>query len=160
MDAPGLDLNAPCRTAWGPRLLGLAVLAAAGVGAMALAVSSKDVPTWTWIVLTVFGGAAAATTVSNFGDLYELDDDGIVYRNTLTRRLGWARHRRVAWSEVVQASEYEGRTWFLTTKTGERWVLDQLDGHERLRFVLRERGVPTRAVERPRLLGRRPTDTR
>jgi hypothetical protein len=140
-------------TAWGARLLGLCVLAGVLVVGAGLGLTG-GAPTWTWIGLGVFGAAALAATVANFGDRVRVTEEGMSYENVLTSRWGWPRARTAAWEQVSEAVDLEGRTWFVEVEGQRRWVLDQLAGHEDLRLVFMERGVPIRVTQRPRLFGR------
>jgi hypothetical protein len=145
-----VPLDETCRTAWGSRLLGLAVLLAAlALGAWLLL--DGGAPAWTWAALSGVGLIAGLASVANFGDRWTLDDGGITYRNVLTARLGLPRERRLAWEDVLRASEYEGRTWFLSVEGGRRWVLDHLAEHDRLGVAFQQLGIPVDTVEKPRL---------
>jgi hypothetical protein len=114
----------------------------------------------TWVFLGVFTVVSAGATYSNFGDVFEPDEEGISYRNVIAARLGLPRSRRVAWRDIREAVEYDGKTWFLTVEAEKRWVLDQLDGHERLRLIFTDLQVPVRIKERPRLMKSRQGDPR
>ena len=145
------------QTGWGPRLLGLTVLLAVLAVAGSLA-AGGGAPVWTWLLLGCFGLAALLATVANFGDRWIVDDEGLAYRNDWTARIGWPRSRRAAWSDVMEARDYEGRTWFVIVEGQKRWVIDQLRDHERLRVVFQQRGVSVSSIEKPRLWRRDPMD--
>jgi len=104
-------------------------------------------------VLVVFGGAALLASIANFGDRWDLDDEGLHYANILTGRLGWPRPRRRGVG-AGGGGRRAGRHDVVPRDRGEgRWVLDQLDGHDLLRALLQERGYPSARVA-PRLLPR------
>lgn len=131
------------------RVLGLAVLVLAAVGIVVLARS--DASPWSWAIVCILGLAALVASVANFGDRFDVDDEGITHVNTLTERIGWPRARRVAWGDIRHATDQDGDTLFLEVEGERRWVLDQLDGHEHLRLILADRGIPTSRRTRPRL---------
>ena len=142
-----------CRTATGPRMLGLFVLVAT-LGLIGWLLSDGGAPVWTWAMLGIFLLISGLATVHNFGDRWHVTDEGLSYRNTLTGRLGWPRAKSVSWERVERASDYEGRTWFLTIQGEKRWVLDQLAEHDRLGLVLQQLGIPVSSIKKPRPLRR------
>jgi hypothetical protein len=144
-------------TGWGSRVLGLLVLGGS-LGAAAWIGAEGGAPAWTWLALGLFAAASLAATVANFGDRWSVDERGLTYRNALTALVGLPRERHVGWDAVVRASEYEGRTWFLTVENGRRWVIDQLAEHDRLRLVLEQAGVSVSVLEKPKLFGHRARD--
>lgn len=138
---------------WGQRVLGLVVL----IGVLGILVAMRfDLPWPSWIVLGLFGIAALVSSISNFGERLHADDEGLRWENVLLRRMGLARERRAAWSQVLSAVELDQKTFFLTIEGQPRWVLDALAGTEVLRRVLEERGIRVDQRSRPRLrdLGR------
>ena len=136
-------------TAWGPRVLGLCVLLVSTAALVSLA-AGDGAPTWTWILLSLLGLVSALITVANFGDRLEVTETGLTSRNVLLERLGMGRRRSASWSDVLEAKEYDGKTWFLTVEGQRRWVIDQLRDHERFRIRLDQEGVSVKVVEKPK----------
>lgn len=145
------------RTTWGQRAVGALVLGGVGAASAGLAVTG-GAPGVTWAVLGVFGVASGVATVANFGDRFVFDDDGVAHENVVLRAV--RAPRRVAWSDVLEAVDHEGTTWFLGVRDGRRLILDRVEGHDRIRLLLEEKGVPISRRERPRLFGRGATDPR
>jgi hypothetical protein len=131
------------------RVLGLAVLVLSAVGLVVLA--GNDASPWSWLIVSTLGLAALVASLANFGDRFDVDDQGITHLNTLTARVGWPRVRRATWAEIRHAIDQDGDTIFLEVDGQRRWVLDQLDGQEHLRLILADRGIPMTNRTRPRL---------
>jgi len=138
-----------CRTAWDARVLGLGVLLATLSLGIWIAVDGGG-PIWTWLILGAFGLLSGVATVHNFGDHWHVTDAGLTYRNTITAKLGFPRERHLPWSKVMRASDYEGKTWFLTVEGEKRWVLDHLAEHDRLGLIFQQLDISVSSIEKPR----------
>lgn len=143
---------------WGPRLLGLLVLAGVAAAIVAL---SPGLPVLTWIVLGVFGVTAAVATLSNFGERLHVDESGLRWENVILRAAGLRRERRASWADIHSVVELDGKTLFVTVEGQPRWVLDALEGVDVLRGLLGAHGIPVETRTKPRLrdLGRGTRDT-
>ena len=142
-------LDEVCRPSFAARALGLGVLLASlGLG-LWIALTG-GAPFWTWLLLGSFVAVSGLASLANFGDRWHVSDEGLTYRNEITALIGFPRERRLPWSRVLRAADYEGKTWFLTVEGDKRWVLDHLGEHDRLGLILQQLEIPVSSVEKPR----------
>lgn len=86
-------------------------------------------------VAGILAAAAAAGTVSAWGDRFTFDDEGVTWENAVLGRFG---RRHLAWREVTRVQAH--RALFLVPARGRRLALDALEDPDEVRRRV-ERGI-------------------
>jgi hypothetical protein len=117
---------------------------------------------WWTATVAVLGLVALGAALLAWGDRVTVDEAGLHVDNALLRRLGRQR-RSLSWSRLRAVRPFHGplrsgvapepgrgpRALFVSPDAGRRWVLDSLQGMERLQALLEARLPPPAPARRP-----------